>query len=111
MEQGREERVRARAYEIWEREGRTEGSHEAHWQQAEREPEGERAGAPDTSEQSDRGSAASAEVDADAPPSSPGETAVLRRRRRDRDPAPKGEAAELAIVRHRLTRSRYRRRR
>ena len=65
MEQGREERVRARAYEIWEREGRTEGSHEAHWQQAERELEGERAGAPDTSGQSEgsRGSAASTEGD------------------------------------------------
>ena len=37
MDQDREERVRARAYEIWEREGRQEGSHEAHWQQAERE--------------------------------------------------------------------------
>lgn len=37
MYQDREERIRARAYEIWEREGRQEGSHEAHWQQAERE--------------------------------------------------------------------------
>ncbi len=37
MDQDREERIRARAYEIWEREGRQEGSHEAHWQQAENE--------------------------------------------------------------------------
>ena len=37
MDQDREERVRMRAYEIWEREGRQEGSHEAHWQQAEQE--------------------------------------------------------------------------
>ena len=44
MDQDREERIRARAYAIWEREGRQEGSHEAHWQQAEtelRDEEGE----------------------------------------------------------------------
>lgn len=34
MEQDREERVRARAYEIWERNGQQEGIHDAHWQQA-----------------------------------------------------------------------------
>ncbi len=28
------ERVQARAYEIWEREGRPDGAAEAHWQQA-----------------------------------------------------------------------------
>jgi hypothetical protein len=37
MDQDREERIRARAYEIWEREGRQEGSHLAHWEQAENE--------------------------------------------------------------------------
>lgn len=29
-----EERVRRRAYEIWEREGRPEGRHEEHWRRA-----------------------------------------------------------------------------
>jgi hypothetical protein len=29
-----EERVRRRAHEIWEREGRPEGRHDQHWQQA-----------------------------------------------------------------------------
>ena len=37
MDQDREERIRKRAYEIWEREGRQEGSHEAHWSQAQEE--------------------------------------------------------------------------
>jgi hypothetical protein len=30
-------RIRQRAYEIWEREGRPEGREQAHWEQAERE--------------------------------------------------------------------------
>ncbi len=44
MDQDREERIRARAYEIWEREGRQEGSHLAHWEQAEQELRDEEAG-------------------------------------------------------------------
>lgn len=44
MDQDREERVRTRAYEIWEREGRQDGGHEAHWQQAEQELREEEAG-------------------------------------------------------------------
>ena len=36
-----EERVKARAHEIWEREGRPHGRHLAHWQQAEAEIAGE----------------------------------------------------------------------
>jgi hypothetical protein len=32
-----EERIRQRAHEIWEREGRPEGRHEEHWAQAIRE--------------------------------------------------------------------------
>ena len=35
----REERIRQRAHEIWERNGRREGSHEADWDQARREIE------------------------------------------------------------------------
>lgn len=38
---GEEERIRRRAYEIWEREGRPDGEHNRHWQQAEKELEGE----------------------------------------------------------------------
>ena len=36
-----EERIRQRAHEIWEREGRPEGRHEEHWAQAHREIEAE----------------------------------------------------------------------
>src|SRR3954465_4557477 len=39
-----EQRVRIRAYEIWEREGRPEDRHLAHWQQAVREIAAEEAG-------------------------------------------------------------------
>ena len=37
MDQDREQRIRRRAYQIWEREGQHDGGHEAHWQQAEQE--------------------------------------------------------------------------
>jgi hypothetical protein len=36
-EQSREDRIRERAYEIWEREGRKDGDHERHWDEAEKE--------------------------------------------------------------------------
>jgi len=36
MSTEREEQIRTRAYEIWEREGRPEGRHEANWTEAER---------------------------------------------------------------------------
>jgi hypothetical protein len=39
--EGREERVRLRAHEIWEREGRPEGQDEAHRERALRELEAE----------------------------------------------------------------------
>jgi hypothetical protein len=41
----RDSRIRDRAYHIWLSEGRRHGSHDAHWQQAEREIEAEEAGA------------------------------------------------------------------
>ena len=44
MDQDREERIRARAYEIWECDGRQDGSHLAHWEQAENELREEEAG-------------------------------------------------------------------
>jgi Protein of unknown function (DUF2934) len=43
-----EERIRQRAHEIWEREGRPEGRHEEHWARARRqleEEDGDRASA------------------------------------------------------------------
>ena len=39
----RDARIRDRAYQIWLREGRRHGHHEAHWQQAVREIEAEEA--------------------------------------------------------------------
>lgn len=36
-----EDRIRVRAHEIWERQGRPEGQHDAHWDQARQEIEGE----------------------------------------------------------------------
>lgn len=41
---GKEERIRARAYELWEREGGSHGSHERHWLEATRQVEAELAG-------------------------------------------------------------------
>ena len=41
-----EERIRRRAHEIWEREGRPEGRHEEHWARARREVEAEEGGPP-----------------------------------------------------------------
>jgi len=41
MNSDREHKVRERAYQIWEREGRPEGREDEHWAQAEREIESE----------------------------------------------------------------------
>lgn len=43
-EQIREDRIRERAYEIWEREGRKYGDHERHWEEAEKELRKEESG-------------------------------------------------------------------
>lgn len=40
----REDRIRARAYELWEAAGRPEGRQAEHWEQAEREIDGNPAG-------------------------------------------------------------------
>lgn len=37
MDNDRHEKIRQRAYEIWMREGRPDGAHERHWQQAKQE--------------------------------------------------------------------------
>lgn len=44
MDIDRDEKIRTRAYEIWEREGRPTGLEQEHWEQARREIEGERSG-------------------------------------------------------------------
>lgn len=41
MTDDRQERIRQRAHEIWEREGRPHGAHERHWHQAANEIEAE----------------------------------------------------------------------
>jgi hypothetical protein len=41
MTSDRQERIRQRAYEIWQREGERHGSHEQHWEQATREIDAE----------------------------------------------------------------------
>ncbi|WEX75665.1 DUF2934 domain-containing protein [Sinorhizobium numidicum] len=46
--------MRRRAYAIWEQEGRPEGQHARHWEQASREMQGENNSASDNSA-SDRG--------------------------------------------------------
>ncbi|MEY9199389.1 hypothetical protein ABIA16_004568 [Sinorhizobium fredii] len=43
-EHDREKRIRERAYEIWEREGRKHGDHERHWEEAEAELRREESG-------------------------------------------------------------------
>src|SRR5215470_486775 len=37
MNTDREQRIAARAYQLWEEEGRPHGAHERHWEQASRE--------------------------------------------------------------------------
>jgi hypothetical protein len=44
MDTDREERIRRRAHEIWEREGQPHGRDREHWSEAAREIEGESAG-------------------------------------------------------------------
>ncbi|MGK9202848.1 DUF2934 domain-containing protein [Sinorhizobium meliloti] len=50
MTEDDEDRIRARAYEIWEREGRPDGGHERHWHQAQKELEEEGRISPHTGE-------------------------------------------------------------
>ena len=64
MEQDREQNIRMRAYEIWEREGRKEGGHEVHWHQAERELRDEQSGSDHLDETADDAGAATPAADA-----------------------------------------------
>ena len=63
MEPDREENIRMRAYEIWEREGRKEGGHEVHWHQAERELRDEQSGSDNLDESGDDAVAATPAAD------------------------------------------------
>jgi len=45
MGDDREERIKARAYEIWQREGSPEGRENDHWKEAEQELDAENTGA------------------------------------------------------------------
>lgn len=49
MQDDREDRIRRRAHEIWERDGRPDGRHEDHWAQATAEIDAENSGAGKTS--------------------------------------------------------------
>jgi hypothetical protein len=65
------ERIRARAYQIWEQEGRPNGRDQEHWQEAERQLAVEfRIGFPDASgtEAESDGLAKPGDLDIDAPP-------------------------------------------
>ncbi|MGK9284894.1 DUF2934 domain-containing protein [Sinorhizobium meliloti] len=44
----REELIRRRAYAIWEQEGRPDGQHQRHWEQAAREMQGSETKGPET---------------------------------------------------------------
>lgn len=47
MDNEREELIRRRAYAIWEQEGRPDGQHQRHWEQAAREMNGPEMQAPE----------------------------------------------------------------
>lgn len=65
----REEQIRERAYRIWEMEGRPDGDHERHWQQA-----AEELGAGETPEEAPAFPAAGDPADGIATPLQPGGT-------------------------------------
>ncbi|ASQ00327.1 DUF2934 domain-containing protein (plasmid) [Sinorhizobium meliloti] len=48
MDNEREELIRRRAYAIWEQEGRPDGQHQRHWEQAAREMQGPEMQGPET---------------------------------------------------------------
>ncbi len=89
MDSDKEARIRQRAYEIWQREGRPHGRDAEHWQQAEAEIMAEAAVAADRD--SDR---AAADRKAQGEPPTP-ETAPLRSRRAAAKPEG-GQSSERA---------------
>jgi hypothetical protein len=50
MSSDREEKIRRRAYDLWEIEGRPEGRHHEHWERAAREVEAEEGGSAEDAE-------------------------------------------------------------
>jgi len=68
MENGdsHEERIRARAHQIWEREGRKDGDHDRHWQQAMDELRDEDAGQSLGGSAGDHGGSSNARQEDDA---------------------------------------------
>lgn len=105
-EKEREERIRARAYRIWQKDGEPEGRHEEHWRQAENEDRQETAaGGADTARKGG-GLASGLQPGGTAPGDSPGATAgsvgtgggstagkatgnTAKARRKDAAPAPR----------------------
>ena len=83
-----EERIRRRAHEIWEREGRPEGRHEEHWARARREVEAEEGGSPP-------GAAGS---DASPTDTAPGSAGADRAGGGGSPPPPDAEASEAARI-------------
>ena len=75
--QSKDERIRLRAHEIWEQEGRQEGRAEAHWAQAQRELQAAAPGEPGTVGMADGNAADTMPMAADrASPASDGHASV-----------------------------------
>ena len=83
-----EERIRRRAHEIWEREGRPEGRHEEHWARARREVEAEEGGSPP----------GAAKSDGSPTDTAPGPAGVERARGERSPPPPDAAASEAARI-------------
>ena len=66
MRSDREERIRQRAYAIWQSEGHGHGQHEDHWHRAEREIAAEEAGSSKAPRRAPRSGKAAAEKSAAA---------------------------------------------
>ena len=78
MRSNREERIKQRAYELWQTEGHGHGRHEDHWHRAEREIAAEEAGSSKTPRRAARSKQATPEKSAAVTPvrgrSTPAET-------------------------------------
>jgi len=83
-----EERIRRRAHEIWEREGRPEGRREEHWARARREAEAEEGGSPP----------GAAKSDGSPTDTAPGSAGAGRAGGGGSPPPPDAEASEAARI-------------
>jgi DUF2934 family protein len=97
MDTDRLERVRQRAYELWEQEGRPDGKEEEHWRRADAEIACEEApSAPTTSEELGRAPTVAEQplsVTGEVPTDSPTPVTPPRRGR-----SPRAEAADRAVT-------------